>query len=50
MKWTSADEPETGGDEELRAASMESLKHYINQFEEEIARYGARQPARRSCE
>jgi hypothetical protein len=41
-------ESETGGgDEELREASMESLKRYINQFEEEIARYEAHQPAQR---
>jgi flagellar biosynthesis chaperone FliJ len=37
---------ETGGDEELREASMESLKRFINQLKEEIARYEARQPAR----
>lgn len=37
---------ETGGDEELREASMESLMRLINQFREEIARYEARQPAR----
>ncbi|MGH7177771.1 MAG: hypothetical protein ACREJC_10350 [Tepidisphaeraceae bacterium] len=36
---------ETGGDEELRDASMESLKRLINQMKEEIARYQARQPA-----
>ena len=30
---------ETGGDEELRAVTMRSLKKYINQFKEEIARY-----------
>lgn len=40
-------ENETGGDEELREASMESLKRLINQFKEEIARYEAHQPARR---
>ena len=42
-----ADENETGGDEELREAEMESLKRLINQFKEEIARYEAHQPARR---
>ena len=42
-----ADEKETGGDEELREAEMESLKRMINQLKEEIARYEARQPARR---
>jgi flagellar biosynthesis chaperone FliJ len=36
---------ETGGDEELRAAEMESLKRLINQFKEEIAWYETRQPA-----
>ncbi len=30
---------ETGGDEELRDAEMESLKRFINQLKEEIARY-----------
>ncbi len=38
---------ETGGDEELREASMESLMRLIHQFKEEIARYEAHQPARR---
>ncbi len=38
---------ETDGDEELREAEMESLQRLINQFKEEIARYEARQPARR---
>ena len=42
-----AHEEETGGDEELREASMESLKRTINQFKEEIARYEAHQPAQR---
>ncbi len=42
-----ADENETGGDEELREAEMESLKRLINQLKEEIARYEAHQPARR---
>jgi flagellar biosynthesis chaperone FliJ len=36
---------ETGGDEELREATLESLKRFINQLKEEIARYNARQPA-----
>ena len=36
----------TGGDEELREVSMESLKRLINQFKEEIARYEAHLPAR----
>jgi hypothetical protein len=31
----------------LREATLRSLKKYINQFTEEIARYEARQPARR---
>jgi ribosomal protein L29 len=30
---------ETAGDEELREATMESLKRFINQLKEEIARY-----------
>jgi len=30
---------ESGGDEELRELTMESLKQTINQFKEEIARY-----------
>jgi flagellar biosynthesis chaperone FliJ len=38
---------ETGEDEELRAAELESLKRFINQLKEEIARYEAHQPARR---
>jgi hypothetical protein len=42
-----ADEKETGGDEELREAEMESLKRTINQLKEEMARYEAHQPARR---
>ena len=37
---------ETGGDEELREVTMRSVKKYINQFKEEIARYEAHQPAR----
>ncbi len=36
---------ETGGDEELREMTMESLKRTINQFKEELARYEAHQPA-----
>jgi uncharacterized protein involved in exopolysaccharide biosynthesis len=32
---------ETGGDEELRELTMESLTRTINQFKEEIARYEA---------
>jgi len=40
-----ADERETGGDEELREAEMESLKRLINQFKEEIARYETRTAA-----
>jgi flagellar biosynthesis chaperone FliJ len=38
---------ETGEDEELREAELESLKRFINQLKEEIARYEAHQPARR---
>ena len=38
---------ETSEDEELREITMHSLKRYINQFKVEIARYEARQPARR---
>lgn len=38
---------ECNGDEELREAEMESLKRFINQLKEEIARYEAHQPARR---
>ncbi len=38
---------ETGGDEELREMTMESLKRLINQLKEEIARYEAHQPVRR---
>ncbi|NOT02161.1 MAG: hypothetical protein HOP29_16245 [Phycisphaerales bacterium] len=37
-----ADALETGGDEELRDAEMQSLKRFINQLKEEIARYEAR--------
>jgi hypothetical protein len=32
---------ETSEDEELREATLASLKRYINQFKEEIARYEA---------
>lgn len=42
-----AHEKETGGDEELRDASMESLMRLINQFKEEIARYETRHAVRR---
>ena len=38
---------DTGGDEELRQAELESLIRLINQLKEEIARYEAHQPARR---
>ena len=38
---------ETGGDEHVHELTMQSLKRYINQFKEEIARYQAHQPARR---
>jgi hypothetical protein len=34
---------ETGEDEHLREVTMRSLKKYINQFKEEIARYEAHQ-------
>ncbi len=40
-------ENETGGDEELREMTMESLRRLINQRKEEVARYEDRQPARR---
>jgi len=39
------DEPR--GDAHVRELTMRSLKKYINQFKEEIARYECRQPARR---
>ena len=42
-----AHESETGGDEELREITMESLMRMINQFKEEIARYEAHHPVRR---
>ncbi len=38
---------DANGDRRLRELSMTSLKRLINQFKEEIARYEARQPARR---
>jgi hypothetical protein len=37
------DEVESGRDEELREAEMESLKRLINQLSEEIARYEVHQ-------
>ena len=40
-------ENESDGDEELHEMERESLKRLIKQFKEEIARYEARQPARR---
>jgi hypothetical protein len=38
---------ELSEDEKLREATMRSLKRYINQFKEEIARYEAHQTAGR---
>ncbi len=38
-------ERETGGDEELRDMTVESVRRTINQFKEEIARYEAAHPA-----
>ncbi|MBK8267936.1 MAG: hypothetical protein IPK83_06365 [Planctomycetes bacterium] len=38
---------ETNGDEEFREIEMESLKRFINQLKEEIARYEARRTVRR---
>jgi hypothetical protein len=38
---------ETEGDAEARDAELESLHRQIKQLKEEIARYEARQPARR---
>jgi hypothetical protein len=38
---------ESSEDEKLREATMRSLKRYINQFKEEIARYEAHQTAGR---
>lgn len=37
---------EAGDDDELREAEMESLKRFINQLKEEIARYEAHLPTR----
>ena len=42
-----AHEHETGGDEELREMSMESLNRLINQLKEEIIWSEAHQPLRR---
>jgi len=42
-----AHENETGGDEELREMTTDSISRLINQLKEEIARYEARAPARR---
>ena len=36
-----------GEDEHVRELTMRSLKRYINQFKEEIARYEAHQPSSR---
>ena len=44
-----ADEKETGGDEELRELSMQSLKRLINQMKEEIIWTEVHQPARREA-
>ena len=38
---------EASEDEELREVTLRSLKRYINQFREEIARYETRQTAGR---
>ena len=38
---------ETGGDEELREMTMESLQRTINQFKEEIARFEAHHAVRK---
>jgi hypothetical protein len=38
---------DTSEDKHVRELTMRSLKRYINQFKEEIARYEAHQPARR---
>ena len=35
------------GDEDIREAELQSIKRFINQLKEEIARYECRQPARR---
>ena len=42
-----AHESETGGDEELREMTMESLRRLINQLKVEIARYEAHHAAHR---
>ena len=38
---------EASDDEKLREATLQSLKRYINQFKEEIARYEARHAVQR---
>ena len=38
---------ETAEDEHVREVTLRSLKRYINQFKEEIARYEAHQAAQR---
>lgn len=38
---------EAGGDDKLRDAELESMKRFINQLKEEIARYEAHQAVRR---
>ena len=45
--WYAADEKETGGDEELREMSMQSLKRLINQLKEEIIWTEVHHPAQR---
>ncbi len=42
-----AREHETGGDDELREVTLESLKRVINQLREELARYEAHHAVRR---
>lgn len=37
----------TGDGQHIRDLTMQSLKRYINQFKEEIARYEAHQPVQR---
>jgi len=37
----------TNGDEHVRDLTLQSLKRFINQFKEEIARYESRQLAKR---
>ena len=44
-----ADENETGGDEEVREISMQSLKRLINQLKEEIIWSEVHQPVRREA-